>query len=323
MKSKDLNQQLVYQVSFIVLFFVIFFAWSLFQDKLVSSGPETSNGSLIKNKVKNGQKNNNINNLYAETVAKVLPKDGFETRLVLGDIVPKLVSYGIIDAEKFRKLYGERGLIDDKLSILTKNSETVLKIDAGNAGLLLNIFWPIGLANKTVFNEKSPIKGESLFRFASTGGWTLGKEDNGGKYFNKYNLIKLTPQQETIALDVAKNTYRPCCGNSTFFQDCNHGSALLGVIELGASQGMSKEELYKLAMDFNSFWFPDTYIKTALYFKIDKKIDWKDVDPKEIMSYNYSSGPGWSKNIAGPFQEILKKNSDIFPKASSGGSCGV
>src|SRR3546814_2132150 len=73
-------------------------------------------------------------------------------------------------------------------------------------------------------NESSPMNGDSLYNFASTGGWTLGKEQNGGAYFNKFRIVELTPEQVALVTQVAKSTYRPCCNNSTFFQDCNHGS---------------------------------------------------------------------------------------------------
>src|SRR3546814_19376416 len=91
------------------------------------------------------------------------------------------------------------------------------------------------------------MNGDSLYNFASTGGWTLGKEQNGGAYFNKFRIVELTPEQVALVTQVAKSTYRPCCNNSTFFQDCNHGSALLGLLHLGASQGLTENELYQAA----------------------------------------------------------------------------
>jgi hypothetical protein len=96
-------------------------------------------------------------------------------------------------------------------------------------------------------NKTSPVNGVSLFNLPSTGGWTLGKEENGGAYFNEFRIVELTPEQEALVTRIAKNTYRPCCNNSTFFQDCNHGSALLGLLELGASQGLTADELYQEA----------------------------------------------------------------------------
>ena len=167
-------------------------------------------------------------------------------------------------------------------------------------------------------NDTSPIKGKSLLTFASTSGWTLGQESNGGVYFNKVRVVDLTSDQEALATEIARKTYRPCCNNSTFFQDCNHGSALLGVLELGASQGLTKEALYREALAFNSFWFPSNYIQTALYFKAVRSIDWERVDPMEIMGFEYSALGPWSKNV----QAEVAKIPGLLPPRNNA-ACGL
>ncbi|MBI5147689.1 MAG: hypothetical protein HZA37_00855 [Parcubacteria group bacterium] len=256
--------------------------------------------------------------LMEKIAAEVLPAEGFRTRVVLGDALPKLVAAGVIDLEKFRRLYEERGgLSENQLKILTEPSREPLVIRADNAGFLVNVLWAVGLSNKTEFNKVSPLNGDDLFRFASTGGWRLGKEDNGGSYFNRVKAIELTPAQEAKVLEMAKNIYRPCCNNSTFFQDCNHGSAMLGLLELGVSQGISEEELYRAALAFNSFWFPSNYVSTAAYFKVAKETDWSDVDPRAILGIDYSSASGWNKNIGAEVEKL-----GLVPKRNGGG-CGA
>ena len=151
---------------------------------------------------------------------------------------------------------------------------------------------PIGISNFMAGNERSPVFGMSLLQFASTAGWNLGKQDNGGHYFNTLRIVKLTPGQEALVVRVAENTYRPCCNNPTFFQDCNHGSALLGLLQLGASQGLTEAELYHEALAFNSFWFPDNYLYNALYFKAVRGENWASVDPKVLMGSGFSSASG-------------------------------
>ncbi len=312
-----------YQTLLAVFFLIIFLAAPLWDREWIAASAAAKNGTLLMNKVNSVQNAQTGNALYNEVVAKVLPQQGFQTKIVLGDAIVKLVQNGVIDVAKFKDIYKSRGTSDKELAVLAAPSYDPIEIDARNAGVMVNLLWPLGLSNKTQFNEKSPVNGDSLFNFASTGGWTLGKEDNGGKYFNKYEIVKLTPEQEAIALEVAQNTYRPCCNNSTFFQDCNHGSALLGLIELGASQGLSRDELYKAALQFNSFWFPQNYIQTALYYKLAKNTDWENVDPKEIMGYNYSAISGWIKNVAQPFKEIVSKNPGLLPQRQGGSGCGV
>ena len=257
--------------------------------------------------------------IYQSAVNQVLPEQGFKTDIIFGDSMKILVESGVIDLKKFENLYKTRGGIsDDMLKILTNGSSEQIVINDKTAPVYLNLFWAIGLSNKTKFNEQSPINGKDLYGFASTGGWNLGKEENGGAYFNKIEVIRLTSEQEKLVLEVAQNTFRPCCDNSTFFQDCNHGSALLGALELAASQGYSREQLYQLSLQLNSFWFSDNYIKTALYFKVFENKDFNRVDPKEIMSFKYSSASGWMENVDKKLQSIQQLKSQ-----NSGINCGT
>ncbi len=260
---------------------------------------------------------------YEQLSAQLFPEKGFEVPVKLGDSVPKLVEAGVIDVDKFKSLYDQRGGISEEdLAVFTKPSDKNLTINFENSNFLLNILWALGIANKNPILDSGPMMTEyknDLGNFASTGGWTLGKEKNGAAYFSKFEIIKLTPEQQKIADYVASNTYRPCCGNSTAFPDCNHGVALLGLIELAASQGLSQKEIFDIALKFNSFWFPQNYLETALYFKLNKNTGWEKVNPEEILGYNYSSIQGWTQNVK---PEIDKVRASL-PKQGGGGSCGV
>jgi len=260
------------------------------------------------------------NPLYDELVAKVLPEKGFQSKIYLADSILKLVEKGVIDREKFEAIYQERGGLPDELKdILTQASNAPIHLTVDNANIYVNLLWPIGLSNYMDSNKESPVNGKSLYNFASTGGWKIGKEKNGGAYFNKFEIVTLTPDQQARVTEIAKNTYRPCCDNSTFFQDCNHGSALLGLLQLGVIQGLTDDELYKEALAFNSFWFPNNYIETALYFKVKKNTDWENVDPKEVLGYNYSAISQWKKNV----QTEIAKIPNLLPETKSGVKCGV
>lgn len=263
------------------------------------------------------------NKLFYEVSAKVLPDKGFQSKIKLGDSIVKLTEQGVIDQEKFEAIYKGRGELPAELKdVLTKPSDTPILLTKDNAGYYVNLLWPVGLSNYMSSNGRSPVNangGADLFGFASTGGWTLGKEKNGGAYFNKFTIVSLTPEQEALVTKIAENTYRPCCNNSTFFQDCNHGSALLGLLELGASQGLSESDLYREALAFNSFWFPQNYIETALYFKAVKNMDWENVDPKVVMGKDFSTASGWSANV----QAEIAKIPNLIPKTGSGAGCGV
>jgi hypothetical protein len=133
-------------------------------------------------------------------------------------------------------------------------------------------------------------------RFASTGGWTLGKGDPMSHY-SKHPFITLTIEEQAQVERVSKNIYRPCCNNATFFPDCNHGMAMLGLLELMASQGASDADMYSAALTMNRFWFPEQYALIERYFEM-QGVDFLSVDPQEILGEAYSSGSGLSRIAA-------------------------
>lgn len=251
-------------------------------------------------------------------VASVLPAGGHHSRVGLGTSIVKLIRAGVIDPKKFEAVYAGSGGLPSELSDVLKHAPFgSILLTSANAGIYVNLLWPLGLANRMGANDASPVIGASLMNFASTGGWTLGGAANGGEYFNKFAILKLTREQERLVVDVARHVYRPCCNNSTFFQDCNHGSALLGLLALGAVQGLSEKQLYGEALAFSAAWFPDHYRQTALYFKTVKHLDLEDVDARLVMSAEYSSASGWSKNVA---KELSARG--LIP-SRYGASCGI
>src|SRR3989344_4055923 len=103
------------------------------------------------------------------------------------DLGARMVAAGVIDADKFEGLYLARGGLSpaDK-ELLYGNDNGDITITAENSGMMLNILWAFGLANKNPILENGPMMtysgasspAEALAKagnFASTGGWTLGK----------------------------------------------------------------------------------------------------------------------------------------------------
>lgn len=257
---------------------------------------------------------------FDDAVANVIPPAGYQSRIALKDSVVRLVHNGVIDPVKFLALQEYNGKMPQELSrVLEEPSAKPILLTRENASYYVNLLWPVGLSNRMVANLESPVAGPDLTDFASTGGWTLGKQPEGSAYFNKYPIVELKPAEEALAVHVAKSTFRPCCNNSTFFQDCNHGSALLGVLQLGASQGLREEELYQEALAFNSFWFPDYYVQTALYFKVVRKTDWRDVDPRMVMGPDFSAGGPWQQNVLAGLQSFP----NLIPQPPEGANCGT
>ncbi|MBI4292020.1 MAG: hypothetical protein HY661_11120 [Betaproteobacteria bacterium] len=133
--------------------------------------------------------------LFDDVIAQVVPVQGYQSRVVLGDSVVKLVQEGAIDRKKIEALYAEGGEVPAALiDILTVPSRMRILLTARNARLYVNLLWPLGLANRMAANDVSPLNVASRSRFASTGGWTLGREANGGTYFNAFSIVALTPQ---------------------------------------------------------------------------------------------------------------------------------
>lgn len=249
-------------------------------------------------------------------LAQILPSAGVELPVVWGDLGQQMVKAGVIDQQKFTALYAQRGgLSAEDSKMLTAGGNGKITITTQNSGTILNLLWALGLGNKNSILETGEMqdpKYGGAAKFASTGGWTLAT-GNTMDHYSKHMFIRLTAGQQQMVEEVSKNIYRPCCGNSTHFPDCNHGMAMLGLLELMASQGLSKADMYKYALAVNSYWFPDNYLTIASYFK-SKGTDWSKVDPQVVLSAQYSSGQG--------YQKLLQQAQPQQAPQSKGG-CGV
>ncbi|KKR79435.1 MAG: hypothetical protein UU73_C0002G0070 [Candidatus Daviesbacteria bacterium GW2011_GWA1_41_61] len=258
----------------------------------------------------------------ADVFAQINPAGGYEMNATYGNIGPKMLEMGVIDLEKFKQVYQQSGqpLTPEQEEILIRGSDKTIKIDQSNSYFLLNFFWAFGLGNKTkILTAGDMVKyGQGqVGNFASTGGWTLAKGD-ATDYYSKRALMPFTAEQEELVNKVASNIYRPCCGNSTAFPDCNHGMALLGILELMAANGATEDEMYEAAKYINAFWFPGNYYDIALYFKNKEGKDYKDIDARLVLSKDISSAFG-----AQTVKKWLTENGIVEPPPSQGGGCGV
>lgn len=246
---------------------------------------------------------------------EVIPSQGVILPVVWGDLGVKLARAGVIDIDKFVSMYEDRGVFTDEYKDLISGQKSgQIMITRENAGYLLNLFWALGLAQKSPVLDSgemaSPAFGGAQ-NFASTGGWTMAVGDPMAHY-SKHAFFELTSEEQALVDKVSRGVYRPCCNNSTHFPDCNHGMAMLGLLELLASQGASEEEMWRVALAVNSYWFPDTYLTIASYMK-EQGVSWGKVTPQEILGKEYSSASGYAQ-IAARVTPLLKKG---------GGGCGV
>ncbi len=245
----------------------------------------------------------------------IVPSNGVELPIKWRNLGKQLVGAGVIDAKKFETLYAKRSeLTKEQKNLLYAEDNGNLVISPKNASFILNLFWAFGLSNKNPVLENGPMV-DSRYggaqNFASTAGWTLA-EGGPMTHYNKHQFITLTPEQQALVEKVSKNIYRPCCDNSTYFPDCNHGMAMLGFLELTSSQGFNEDELYQMALILNSYWFPDNYLAIGKYLA-NQGTPWKEVNAKEILGYDFSSVSGYQKILAQVEQPNIREK----------GSCSV
>ena len=211
-----------------------------------------------------------------------------------------MVERGVIDRQEFVSLFerGQTPLQTAELAILDQaQTDQKIVFTSENSRFTVNVLWALGLAQQSDVLDKGPMKTSGTpENFASTGGWTLGKQD-AMAYYSKWNLLNLTAADQQRITKITEGIYRPCCGNSTAFPDWNHGMAMLGA---------------------NTYWFPDTTFEAATYFAELKNTSWDKVDPRVVVGKEYSSAQG-----AQQVNQALRQ-AGLLPEApEGGGSCGA
>ncbi len=255
-------------------------------------------------------------------VEQVNPLDGYELPIQYGDFAPKLVAAGVIDYTGFAKLYQDIGspLSEQQIAILTAGSDAPVIINKENQHFLLNLFWALGLANQNTILTDGPMMRngkEQVVNFASTGGWTLASAPVGELYASQ-QIILLSDEQQKRLEEVASGVYRPCCDNPTHFPDCNHGMAMLGLLELMASQDASVGEMFEAAKYVNAFWFPQQSLEVAVLFKAAKNVEFSQAEAYQVVGQQLFSGSGFQA-----VHQNLIQNGKLAQVPDGGGSCGV
>ncbi len=277
---------------------IIFIAIAIFAYQLVGIfgkssqvGVTSSNGSFIT--TKDGRKID-INNI----IETVTPKAGFKTDVKWGEIVKKMVAEGVLDPVKLENILTKRYKLEMKPEwrAVLSGENSNLEISNDNAVFMMYVLWTFAKHNKNQILTDSPFV--KYFKNYDIGVGRAGYGD--------LKLLTLTPAQQAIAKKVAENANRPCCNNSTAAPDCSHGYSALGLVELMAAQGFSEEEIFKTFVQFNSYWFPETYIKDAIYFDVTEGKKWSEVDKELIAGKGYSSLSGSYK-----VKNYLKNNFGI------------
>jgi hypothetical protein len=101
---------------------------------------------------------------FAGVAEDVVPQAGIPTGVVFGDALHRLIAAGVIDPDKFRRR--ARDLRDWVDRLVRAPSDAPLRFDKAAASHLVNLLWPVGLANKVAFNKDSPIARPDIPNFA-------------------------------------------------------------------------------------------------------------------------------------------------------------
>lgn len=251
---------------------------------------------LLVLKAKNDLQNQQITKQKNQQIAlknlqnKVIKKN-YVFKIKWGDLGERMVRDGVIDKEKFTKAIGGEEKLPQGLDKYFQKGQNQIELSQATSQFWVDMLWGLGLANKNrILEEGDMVASGDASNFASTGGWSLGPE-NPMDVYSKYEYIKLSQRQQQLVEKIASNAYRPCCGNSTAFPDCNHGMAALGLIELMVSQNFNEDEIYKTVLAFNTYWFPKTYLDSAYYLEKNGE-NYLKVSAKKLLSKTFSSAEG-------------------------------
>jgi hypothetical protein len=255
-------------------------------------------------------------------IDQVNPPEGYILPAVFGDAGPQMLAAGAIDYDQFARVYDQAGqpLTAVQQAILTQGSDDYIHIDQDNAYFLLNFFWALGLVNDNPLLTSGPLVQNSdgrIERYAATGGWTIGQKPPAELYASAA-ILHLNHEQQERLEEVANNVYRPCCNNHTAFADCNHGMALLGLLQLMAAQDATVEEMFDAAKYINAFWFPQQTLQIATFFQLAQDLSFTDVEARLLVGSQISSAAGY-RNV----QQWLAANDGLQQEPGAGSSCGV
>lgn len=253
---------------------------------------------------------------------EMYPDEGYTLPVTLGNLGPQMVEVGVIDRAAFIAIYDQAGLplSSEHLTMLDGKYSDQIVMNQENSYFLLNLFWALGLVNKNEILDSGPIQKNAngtIEGFASTGGWTLTNKPIR-EIYSSQKLLNLTAEQQALVEEASQLIYRPCCNNPTHFPDCNHGMAMLGLLELMASQDVSLDEMLLAAKYVNAYWYPQQTLEQAAYFQMVEGKSFTEIDARALVGQQYSSGAGFTA-----LHQFLEANGWLPKSNDIGGTCGV
>src|ERR1035437_5368714 len=220
MKEKTIRIKLNTNFFLIVALLIAVFLMGMLVNKinfLSKSSQQTQALTQVQEKAKKDTQNLvNIEN-------KVINKNGFKLKISWGNLGKQMIADGVIDETKLsQSITGKDQLTPDYAKYFDGGNQAIT-INSQNSHFWLNVLWGLGLANKNALLDSGDMQtGGAPGNFASTGGYTLGQGD-AMTHYSKHSYIQLSDAQQKTVEKIASGIYRPCCGNSAAFPDCNNG----------------------------------------------------------------------------------------------------
>lgn len=231
----------------------------------------------------------------------------------LGPVIDRVIEEGALDAQRLEGRLNVTGTpLTDRQSAILQGRNRPVAITPDNAAFLLYTLWATGLLNRNNVLVNGPMltaTSGGVGRMASVGGWVMGMEPATALYARE-RVIPLSDSQQARLERVARNVFRPCCDNSTYFPDCNHGMAMLGLLTHVASQGATEAELLKVAEAANAVWYPEQTLHARIYASA-QGLD----EPGAVVSRPLLSGSGH-----GRVRSFLRQN-DLLADGGNSLSC--
>ena len=242
--------------------------------------------------------------------------------IAYGMLGPQLIKAGAFAYDAFVQVYAKAGqpLTREQQAIVRTGSDRPIEIDHANAYFLLNLLWAAGLANNNPLLRAGPLIANSkgqIERLASIGGWSLAVKPIH-ELFSGSSLVTLNVAQQARVEEAAATIYRPCCNNPTSFPDCNHGMAMLGLLELMAAQDVDVNTMLETAKMVNSFWFPAQSRELAIYHQTQTGEDFSAMKAQDAVGAERFSGRGITE-----VRNWLAANGKLEAPDQNGSSCGV
>jgi hypothetical protein len=94
--------------------------------------------------------------------------------------------------------------------------------------------------------------------------------------------------------------------------------AMLGLLELMASQDASEDEMFEAAKYVSSYWFPQQMLEGALFMKASQGVDFVELDGRIAVGGVLFSASGSQETHGWLVESNLLEQSP-----SSGSGCGV